>query len=52
MRLYKCNYLPGVAGTWYKCNVRTMCGFSQSMAARYAAIVHRDVSLTRYKHIQ
>jgi len=22
------------------------------MAARYAVIVHRDISLTRYKHIQ
>jgi len=51
MRLYKCNFPSGVAGTWYTCNVRTVCGFSQSMAA-YTVIVRRDVSLTRYKHIQ
>lgn len=51
MRLHKCNFPSGVAGTWYTCNARTMYGFSQSMAA-YAVIVHRDISLTRYKHIQ
>lgn len=34
MRLYKCNYLSGVVGTWYKCNVRAMCGFLTKLGCR------------------